>query len=156
MRYAHFIVTFDLADNSPATIKARLADDDIEVIREDDNYWSLHKGDHSALVRKLGVLGNGDTVFLFIMPAGGRDYLRNQLGASKVVPLMTAWNDATVRPALGNMTAKQWLLANGFSETSSDLGDPDTGLIPSGSPIPPMCMSGQSPAVAAAIDIEGE
>lgn len=142
-----YLVTFDLTDNQPATIRARLADDDIDVHREDGNVWHLQKAPHVATVVRLGELLNGDTVFLFVMPVGGATYLTNKLGASRVVPLLTAWNDPTPRASLGGLTAQAWLIANGgFGVTGVPL-DPDG--IPAGNPVPPLTLSGVPPAVLA-------
>lgn len=147
---ALYLVTFDLADNQPATIRARLADNDVLVRREDSNYWTLAKNNRVAHVRRLGLLGNGDTVFLFAMPSGAVTYLQNKLGATRVVLLLTAWDDPTPRASLGGLTAQAWLVANaGFGITGVPL-DPDG--IPAGSPIPPFSISGIPPASLAQRD----
>ena len=148
MRYGPFLVTFDLTDNQLQTIRDRLADDRVEVNREGSGLWHLTRNGNAATFYRLGVIGNGDTVFYVMMPLAGKSYFENRLGASRVVELIPAWENPAVRPVLGNLTTKQWLLANGFEETQAT---PDFAA---GLPIPPVTICGQ-PSFAFAIGAAG-
>ena len=148
MRYGPFLATFDLTDNQAATIRARLADDRVEVQREGSFIWHLTRNGNTATFYRLGTINNGDTVFYVMMPLAGRTYLRNRLGASRVVELVAAWENPAVRPVLGNLTTRQWLLNHGFGET---VATPDFAA---GLPVPPVTLCGR-PSFGFALGVAG-
>lgn len=136
-----YLAQIDISSEGIGAIRTKFGQTDMVMRKEQDGLFHLFRPGygHVASFFRMGILANGDRIFVVMSNPRVVTYMINKLGAR-----FMAWEDAATstqnRAILGGISLQNWLLAHGGVPFS----DPDYPTL-AGIPLPPITIGGFAP-----------